>query len=219
MRITGFALSGAAIVALLSGCGPTATTQTPATVPAPSPTMAPAAAAAAAQPQASAVIASWPETSREVAQTMIGKYGAPNEATPSRLIWFNNGPWKRTIVYRDTVPHHFPMPHPDLLEQVIDYRVPPEAFDALARYDGSVIAERTKGEIAARCDKEGANFLAINLAHDVATGRRTVEQAREFYAQTIQAVMQGEQPAYTQGFQFQVPRGGTGDPDRPAPGM
>ncbi|WP_412063493.1 hypothetical protein [Rubrivirga sp. IMCC45206] len=168
---------------------------------------------------ASSVIASWPETSRAVAQTIIGKYGAPNEATPTRLTWFNSGPWKRTVVYRDTIPHNFPMPHPDLLEQFIDYQVPPDRFDDLAQYDGSVIAERTKGEISARCDKEGANFLAINLAHDVATGRRTVEEARQFYAQTMQAVMSGEMPAYTQGFQFQVPRGNTNDPDRPAPGM
>lgn len=187
---------------VLAGCAPS------------SPLTAPAMGASS-----SAAIAGWPQTSRDVAQTVIGKYGTPDEATPSRLIWFNNGPWKRTVVYRDTVAHLFPMPHPDLLEQVIDYQVPLDRYDELAQYDGSVIAERTKGEISARCDKEGANFLAINLAHDVATGRRSVEEARQFYAETMQAVMRGEQPPYTQGFQFQVPRGGTKDPDRPAMGM
>ncbi|MGH8284417.1 MAG: hypothetical protein ACRETT_01460 [Steroidobacteraceae bacterium] len=40
------------------------------------------------------------------------------------------------------------MPHKDVLEQVIDYKVPPDKFDDLARYDGSVIAERTKGTFA-----------------------------------------------------------------------
>ncbi len=197
---------GSLIAVLLGGCAPQS--GDPAVLP-----------AMIAQPAASAVIAAWPRVSRDVAETVIGKYGAPDEVTATRLTWFDNGPWKRTIVHRDTVHHRFPMPHPDLLEQVIDYRVPPEMYDELAMYDGSVIAERTKGELAARCDKEGANFLAINLAHDVATGTRTVEEARRFYAQTIQAVMQGEQPAYTQGFQFQLPRGATGDPDRPAPGM
>jgi hypothetical protein len=60
---------------------------------------------------------------------------------------------------------------------------------------------------------EAANFLALNLAHDIVTGRRTVQQAREFYGQTIQALMRGEKPPYTQALQFQVPMAGTGDPD------
>jgi hypothetical protein len=53
--------------------------------------------------------------------------------------------------------------------------VPPDKFDELAEYDGSVIVERTKGEIAARCDLEGANFLALNLAHEIVTGKRSVD--------------------------------------------
>ncbi|MEX2153654.1 MAG: hypothetical protein WD825_09970 [Gemmatimonadaceae bacterium] len=58
------------------------------------------------------------------------------------------------------MPHSFPKPHTDLLEQFIDYRVPVDKYDELAAYDGSVIVERTKGEISARCDKEAMNFLA-----------------------------------------------------------
>lgn len=161
------------------------------------------------------VLESWPETPRDVAMTIMDKYGQPDGVTESMLIWHDTGPWKRTIVYRDVVQHNFPVPHPDLLEQTIDYQVPVEMFDDLAAYDGSVIAERTKGELAARCDKEAANFLAINLAHDVVTGQRTVEEARQFYAETIEAVMNGETPPYTQGFQFELPSG-TPDPDQPA---
>jgi hypothetical protein len=41
--------------------------------------------------------------------------------------------------------HAFPAPHIDSVESVIDYRVPPEQFSALAAFDGSVIAERTAG--------------------------------------------------------------------------
>ncbi len=158
-------------------------------------------------------VASWPDTPREVAQTVMEQYGPPHEATPSRLIWFDNAPWKRTILYRDIVQHDFPMPHPDLLEQVIDYQAPPEMYDDLALYDGSVIVERTKGEMSARCDKEAMNFLAINLAHDVATGERTVEDARAFYAETAMAFMEGESDPYVEGFVFDVPEGDTGDPD------
>lgn len=162
------------------------------------------------------LIAGWPEKSLEVANATIAKYGQPHEATATMLVWHNNGPWKRTILSRDPVPHHFPKPHVDVLEQIIDYRVPPELFDELAAYDGSVMVERTKGEMSARCDKEEMNFLALNLAHDIVTGKRNVDEARRFYAETVMAFMNGERPAYTQGLQFAVPRSGTADPDRPA---
>ncbi|MGQ0816322.1 MAG: hypothetical protein ACT4O1_17985 [Gemmatimonadota bacterium] len=157
----------------------------------------------------------WPATPRQVADVTINKYGQPNEATETMLVWHNNGPWKRTILNREETPHDFPKPHTDLLEQFIDYRVPPDKFDELAAYDGSVIVERTKGELSARCDKEEMNFLALNLANDIVTGRRSVEAARQFYAETVAAFMRGERPPYTQGLQFQVPRGGTADRDRP----
>ena len=42
----------------------------------------------------------------------------------------------------------------------------------MTAYDGSVILERTKGEMSAWCDLEGANFLAISLANDVASGEK-----------------------------------------------
>lgn len=162
------------------------------------------------------IVSAWPDVPREVAQTVMEKYGPPQEATPSRLIWFDNSPWKRTILYRDSFQHDFPMPHPDLLEQFIDYQAPLDTYDDLAMYDGSVIVERTKGEISARCDKEAMNFLAINLANDIATGERNVEEARQFYAETAMAFMEGESDPYVEGFVFEVPEGGTTDPDEPA---
>ena len=155
----------------------------------------------------------WHEAAQEAAKDMQEKYGDPDEVTESRIIWHDNGPWVRTIVYKEAVQHDFPMPHQDVLEQVIHMDVPPDYFDDLAHYDGSVIAERTKGEIAARCDKEAANFLALNLAHDIINDERSVEEAREFYAQTIKAVMSGEQPEYTQGFTFEPPQQDVTNPD------
>lgn len=171
-------------------------------------TMHTATADAALAPSASAMISTWPEVSRGVAQTMMEKYGAPAEVTPTRLVWFDNGPWKRTIVNRETVQHDFPMPHKDLLEQVVDYRAPVDRYDDIAMYDGSVILERTKGEMSARCDKEGANFLALNLAHEIATGQRTVEAARSFYGEQIRMMKSGQMTPYTSGLMFTPPPSG-----------
>jgi hypothetical protein len=41
-----------------------------------------------------------------------------------------------------------------------------------------VIAERTAGEVSARCHDEQANLLALNLTNDVVTGAKTVAEAR-----------------------------------------
>lgn len=161
------------------------------------------------------MVARWPEASKMAAMDMMKKYGPPQEATASMLMWRNNGPWKWTKVSRETIPHSFPMPHPDLLEQAIDYRVPLGKYDDIARYDGSVMVERTKGQMSARCDKEGANFLAINLAHDVATGKKSVDEARTYYAAAIKRFMTAKQmDPYMQRLQFEVPREKTGDSDR-----
>jgi hypothetical protein len=159
--------------------------------------------------------ANWPVKPREVATTTIAKYGLPDEATASMLIWHNNGSWKRTILYREEVAHDFPKPHTDLLEQFVNFRVPTNKFDELAAYDGSVIVERTKGEISARCDKEEMNFLALNLANDIVSGRRTVAQARKFYADTAMAAMRGETPPYVQGLRFSTDLTRTADRDLP----
>lgn len=164
-------------------------------------------------PDPQQVIQDWPETPKKVANQMIEKYGQPNEMTPTRLIWFNNGDWKRTIVYKEEVPHDFPMSHTDVLEQTIDYKTPIDKYDEITAYDGSVFMERTKGEISARCDMEAANFLAVNLGHEVATGKRNVKNAREFYARTIMKMKEGEQSKYTSGFTFQLPKGDQRDPD------
>jgi hypothetical protein len=163
------------------------------------------------------ILATWGEESRKAAHAMIEKYGPPDEVVLTRLIWHNNGPWLRTVVYREEVAHRFPMEHVDVLEQTISFRVPPEKFTELAQFDGSVICERTKGEISARCDKEEANFLALNVAHDIIQGERSVEDARQFYADTVARMMAGEESAYTRGLRFRVmPPERARDPDEPA---
>lgn len=148
----------------------------------------------------------WPEASKKAAQDMQQKYGAPSGVTPSRVVWQDKGPWKEIIVYKEEVQHDFPMPHTDVLEQVIAYDVPADKFDELAEYDGSVIAERTKGTLAARCDREEANFLALNLAEDIVKGEKSVEEARQAYAEAIQQFKGGQQPDIMQQLTFQPPQ-------------
>jgi hypothetical protein len=150
------------------------------------------------------VIQDWKETPQKAAREMIKKYGDPQELTENMLVWHDNGPWKHTAIMNEETDHKFPLPHKDALLQVISYQVPADKFDELAAFDGSVIVDRTRGEIGARCDKEAANFLALNLANEIATGKRSVEEARKFYGEQIVSLAKGKPTSYTKGLNFQA---------------
>lgn len=160
-------------------------------------------------------IKAWPKQSREAAQLVIDKYGEPDEVTESELIWHKCGPWKRMIASKRFFRHDFPAPHTDAVESVLDYRVPPEKFSELAAFDGSVIAERTAGEVSARCHDEEANFLALNLMHDIVTGAKTVDAARDHYAKEFADYRRKKPTPYMEGLRFAAGTGDTADPDWP----
>ena len=159
------------------------------------------------------LIDSRPNAPKMVARKLLEQYGAPNEATPTKLFWYHNGPWKRTVLTRDVVTHNFPTAHSDFLTQFIDYQVPPDKFDEIARFDGSCLADPTAGKAAARCDSEAMKILTLNLLHEIVTGTMRVEEARETYAENAAAYTMGRAAPYVGRFQFEVPHGGTADPD------
>ena len=144
---------------------------------------------------------------------MLAKYGMPNEATPTKLFWYRNGPWKRTVLTSEVVVHNWPTIHSDFLTQVIDYRVPPEMFNAVAEFDGSILLDRTKGEVSARCDSEAANVLGINMVHEIVTGKRTVDEARKISTENTVAYNLGRAAPYAERLLFEVPNSGTADLD------
>jgi hypothetical protein len=156
--------------------------------------------------------AGWKQQPKGLAQKLVKQYGEPNEATSERLVWHKNGPWKRTELLNEEIPHNFPEPHHDSLLQAIPYRVPAGLVRQVFEFDGSVVVERTRGEMAARCDDERANYLALNLAHEIITGQKNVEEARHFYAEAVQ---QKKHQEYLERFLFPVPSGDQADPDMP----
>lgn len=166
-----------------------------------------------AETRASEVIAEWPEDSREVARGVIDQYGEPDEATASRLIWRDRGPWYEMIAYREMWRHEFPFPHNDCLESVTRFSVPLDKVRQLAEFDGSVVVHRTRGHLSATCHDEQANFLALNLAHDIASGLRTVGEARQAYVENMVDFRAGRPTPYMETLQFE-PQRDAGDPDK-----
>lgn len=163
-----------------------------------------------------ALVERWPAAPAEAAEALRARYGEPDEATTERLIWHHNRPWTRTTLLRDEIPHHFPAAHTDFLVQSVPYRVPPERVSDLARFHGSVVVDRTAGELTAHCDSEAMNVLALNLAHELIKGERDVEQAREAFAE--EAAMHAVNPpsAYTVRLLFESPAADPADYDAPA---
>lgn len=166
-----------------------------------------------ARADAEQIIDTWPDPPQRVARQMLDKYGPPNEATPTKLFWYHNGPWKETKITSDVVAHNFPAPHTDFLTQVINYRVPADKIRMIAEWDGSVVVDRTKGEVAARCDAEAANILAMNLVHELVTGKRMVSEARQTTAENTVAYSMGRNAPYAERLLFEVPDGSTEDVD------
>lgn len=166
-------------------------------------------------PNIESILANWPAKPDEIARTMMAKYGPPQDACQTHLVWFNNGQWKTTVVYRDGIAHYWPSVHEDYLEQTISFKVDPALYDDIATFDGSVTAERTSGDLTARCDYEAANFLAINLARDIAVGEITAIEARDIYIEAAMLYRDGQAHPYMQGIMFEIPTEYQGEPDKP----
>jgi hypothetical protein len=158
-------------------------------------------------------IRNWPENTKKAANETMQKYGTPNEATPTRLTWFNIGPWKYTTISRFEIPHNFPTPHTDYIKQAINYRVPVEKMCDVAAFDGSIIVDRSAGEVAARGEGEVWNFVALNLMNDIVNGKLSVKQARQSYSEMSSAIRKNRAVPYAEQLQFELPTGDTTDPD------
>jgi hypothetical protein len=145
---------------------------------------------------------------------VLDAHGEPDEATSSRLVWRDISDCKRLIASKAFYQHDFPTPHTDSVESVIDYRVPAEKFSSLALFDGSVVIERTAGEVSARCHDEQANFLALNLMHDIVSGQKTPDEARAYYGKEFLDYRRKKPTPYMERLHV-PPQHDTPDPDRP----
>ena len=157
-------------------------------------------------------VSSWPEASKMAVDEITAKYGKPNGVTSDELIWLKKGVWKKICINKMESKHSFPIEHTDMMQTTISYDVPEDKMDDLGKFDGSVTFDRTQGTMSARCDKEANNFLALNLANDIITGAKSVEQARKAYGDIIKEKMSGSNPAYMEKLTFSF-KSNTEDPD------
>lgn len=163
-------------------------------------------------------ISNWPKASQMAVEEITGKYGKPDGITDDELIWVNKGVWKKICINKEETKHSFPIEHTDMMQTTISYKVPEDKMDELGRFDGSVTFDRTQGTMSARCDKEGNNLLALNLAHDIISGKKSVEQARTAYGDIVKEKMNGGNPEYMQKLTFSSQEN-SADPDKNTTGL
>ena len=163
-------------------------------------------------------VSSWPEASKMAVDEITAKYGKPDGVTAEELFWLEKGIWKKICVTKMESKHSFPIEHTDMMQTTINYDVPEDKMDDLGKFDGSVTFDRTQGTMSARCDKEGNNFLALNLAHDIVTGKKTVVSARKAYGDIVKLKMKGGNPLYMAKLTF-TPKLNTADPDKNTTGL
>lgn len=163
-------------------------------------------------------LSGWPEASRMAAEEITAKYGNPDINSPDELIWMNKGVWKKICIIKNETKHSFPIEHTDMMQTTISYKVPVDKMDDLGKFDGSVTFDRTQGTMSARCDIEGNNFLALNLANDIVTGKKTVEAARKAFGDIVKEKMNGGNPLYMQKLTFSTHKNAA-DPDKNTTGL
>ena len=151
---------------------------------------------------AKSTIRTWRNPERATAAAMIEKYGGPPQFDSHALVWFNNGNWKRTIVYRKGVKRS--APDKEFLQQAIGYIVPNDKIAALKRFDRRLEVSPTAGELIFTSDSEATNLLALNLADEIVAGKKNVAQAREFFAKTTRLAASGKSSSYRESLHFEV---------------
>jgi hypothetical protein len=136
---------------------------------------------------------------------MLEKYGKPDQISSRSLAWYYNRPWQATEVFRDPGTRHRLTRNKDYLRQTVSYYVPEDKIADIMRFDPRLRVDTVRAELSARSDSEDMNYLALNLADDIVTEKRSVENARSFYIRTRQLALSGKMSPYLDRLLFTTP--------------
>lgn len=142
--------------------------------------------------------AGWPEPSRTQAQAMIEQYGRPDRSDGASLTWIGLFGGKRTVVHRAEAGQ-------PAFEQAVHYEVPAKKVADLTSFEPNISIDRKAAEMSVRGNSVSENLLALNLAHDVASGFKTVDEARTFRDNQLQLAQAGKSSRYRDVIIFEQP--------------
>jgi hypothetical protein len=147
-------------------------------------------------------ILNWPARPRLAALALIAKFGEPNRFDEDKLAWDGNAPWRETVVYRRAPEEVGGLNDDDDVKQSIFHGIPPMKIAELKRFDARLKFDPETGILSSYSPSEKLNFLALNLAAEIANNTRDADEAREFYRKTVELAASGKNSAYMNGFLF-----------------
>lgn len=143
-----------------------------------------------------AIIADWPEASRRIALAMIERHGPPDRRDEDALTWLGLYRARRTVVHRSSAGE-------GAVEQVVLYRVPNDKIGELKAFDSRLTVDRGDSELSIRTDSVRANFLVLNLAHEIASGFRSASAARAVREKEMRLAVTGKSSRYRESLLFE----------------
>lgn len=157
---------------------------------------------------AQGVISSWPSQTKTAASMLIEKYGQPDGVMDRMLVWNDRTPYHKVAVFRDSQQVDVPNSHQAYIENAVNYRVPPEKVASLVQFNPALTVDLVRGTLSSQSDSEKSNILALNLADEIVTGKRSVSSARSFMRDAMEKEMAGKSSDYTERLLF-TPSGET----------
>jgi hypothetical protein len=122
----------------------------------------------------------------EYAGYLTKHFGAPDELTENRAIWYDKDGFKRIEVLDEHILHASPLPHYDFVYCYVDLKVPHSLATKLAESSESITVDFLKNEVGARCASLTANAVTLNYVLEVVEGR--IKPSKEEYERQIKSM-------------------------------
>lgn len=134
--------------------------------------------------------------SREAAKyvlEMCEYYGLPDYVTPNvknypgGCCWINIAGVDKVKVMDEAIKHDFPMPHVDFVYSTIylDKKLKASHIGDFAAVTGSILCDKLKNQVTARCGKLIKNAVTLQFVRDVIAGKADAKKAE--YSKRIKA--------------------------------
>ena len=81
-----------------------------------------------------------------------------------------------------------------------------DSLEDLSRFDIKLDVDARYSELSSRSESEAMNFLVLNLAHEIVSGKRSAMEARQFAAKTVRLSAAGKSSRYLERLLFQPHR-------------
>jgi hypothetical protein len=163
------------------------------------------------------IMKEWSVGPRQAAQQIRSKYGEPSEGSMHMLAWENKDPWRRIEVRNEEVEHKFPKKHTECTLFTLEHSFPSEKTKDLVELNGSMLFDKTKGQVIIRAKDEQTAITELNIANNLAQGVLSLEDAKQLAAQEIQKVEQALPSQYSQKLAFRPKK--SADPGEPVTSM